>query len=168
MCRCSGCRMTARSLSGRSLIFITTTCSMSNWCRERFPIHEKKQPTWVPTVFLVMMPFQTGSWNSFWRTRSAVHCSPILWTHCRDRRCIRPWRCCRQKTRWQMYSLPACFLTIYSSVLFWFGQRMVNWDTTNCTIIRWTQSPLSAVICDSVRFSLGYAAQRCSGFFIPY
>ena len=37
MCQCSGCRMTARSLSGRSPIFITTTCSMSNWCRERFP-----------------------------------------------------------------------------------------------------------------------------------
>ena len=45
---------------------------------------------------------------------------------------------------------------------------MVNWVTINCTILRQTQSPLSAVICDSVRFSIGYAEQRCSGFLIPY
>ena len=34
---------------------------------------------------------------------------------------------------------------------------MVNWITTNCTTLRQTQSPLSAVICDPVRFSIGYA-----------
>lgn len=45
---------------------------------------------------------------------------------------------------------------------------MVNWVTNNCTILRQTQTPLSAVICDSVRFSLGYAAQRYSGFLITY